>query len=178
MTALTTTSLQTVISKLGLQPHPEGGYYKETYRTEKQIPQNILGQPFKQSCAYSTAIYYLLESGQHSRLHKIASDEVWHFYSGQPLVVVEFNEDGLAKETIISNQLDAGHTPQHVVKAGHWFGAYTLATEKEDYSLVGCTVSPGFNFEDLIFLEGDYKSNLLKIHPKHEKLINRLTPTR
>lgn len=117
--------IEIIKNKFNLLPHPEGGYYKETYR----------GQD---SCC--TGIFYLLGEGQQSKLHKINSDEMWHFYKGDPLILVIVNDSKLTQITL-GNDFEAGHECQYVVKAGDWFGAFTPSGSK--YSLVGCTVSPG-----------------------------------
>lgn len=106
-----------------LLPHPEGGFYKETYRSE-----------------YSTAIYYLLPNGHHSALHRIKSDEMWHFYGGDPIVIVEL-DNGVVKETLLNAQ-----NVQHLVPANTWFGAYIPNDSK--YAFTGCTVAPAFQFKD------------------------------
>lgn len=136
------------ISHLDLKPHPEGGYYKETYRSKD-----------------STGIYYLLAKGDKSRLHRIKSDEMWHFYSGDPLVVVEITSTGVVKETEIGPKT----TFQYVVPANTWFGAYL--PEGSEYALVGCTVAPAFEFVD--FELGD-KASLLKEFPQASSIIEKL----
>ena len=136
-----------IVKKLDLKPHPEGGYYKETYRSE-----------------FSTGIYYYLSKGQKSRLHRIKSDEMWHFYEGDALVVVELGENGSVKET----RLGKGHY-QHVVPGGVWFGAYL--PEGAEFALVGCTVAPGFRYEDFEFGDSEV---LLRSHPGARELIERL----
>ena len=138
---------QELIENLGLLPHPEGGHYKETYRSQA-----------------STAIYYLLERGSKSSLHRIKSDEVWHFYEGQGLTVVEILPSGKVRETQLSKEC-----PQHVVSGGTWFGAYL--PETSDYALVGCTVAPAFQYEDF---EIGQKSELLKTYPEARLWIERL----
>lgn len=130
----------TIIQKLGLLPHPEGGYYLETYRSDTQI--EVAGFEGKRSAA--TSIYYLLESGDFSAWHRIKSDETWHFYSGDPIKVVEITPQGEHTETLIGNQLAQGQLPQYTVKAGNWFGSRSTGA----YSLVGCSVYPGFDFQD------------------------------
>lgn len=107
-----------------LESHPEGGFYKETYRSP-----------------HSTGIYYLLTEGDFSSLHRISSDEMWHFYGGDSLVVVEINEENEVTETLLNSR-----HPQHVVKGGRWFGAFL--SEQSRYAFCGCTVSPAFSFED------------------------------
>lgn len=121
-------------------PHPEGGYYKETYRS-LETTQTPWGER-----SVATGIYYLLEAGQSSSLHRIKSDEMWHFYAGDPLIVYEKSEDGLIKETVLGSDFKSGHLSQYVVPAGAWFGAYL--PKGSQYAFVGCTVSPGFDFSD------------------------------
>jgi uncharacterized protein len=144
------------IRSLGLTPHPEGGYYRETYRG----PGN--------AC---TAIYFLLEGRQVSRLHRMRSDELWHHYAGGPLTVSAIAPAGTLTEFTLGGDPDAGQAPQGVVAAGHWFGA-ALATD-DAYALVGCTVAPGFAFADLELARRDA---LLAAFPQHAALIERLTP--
>jgi predicted cupin superfamily sugar epimerase len=120
-----------LIRDLDLQPHPEGGYFKETYRAAR-----FLEGTARSVC---TAIYYLLGEGQRSRLHRIDADELWHFYRGDPLIIVELHPGEGPRLTELSHQ-----HPQHLVSAGTWFGA--LPASRSKWSLVGCTVSPGFEF--------------------------------
>lgn len=121
-------------------PHPEGGHFKETYRSQ-EVTQTSRGER-----SVATGIFYLLEAGQSSSLHRIKSDEMWHFYAGDPLVVYEKASDGTIKETILGTDFKSGQLSQYVVPAGAWFGAY-LAPGSQ-YAFVGCTVSPGFDFND------------------------------
>lgn len=132
--------VEELIKAHGLIPHPEGGYYKETYRS-KEVTQTSRGER-----PVSTGIFYLLSKGQKSRLHRIKSDEMWHFYGGDSLVVFEKNEDGTHKETILGSNLSLGQKVQYTVPAGVWFGAYL--PEDSEFAFVGCTVSPGFDFQD------------------------------
>jgi len=141
------------IEKLQLVRHPEGGYYRETYRATTQVP-TAAGER-----AASTAIYFLLPAGEVSLLHRIHSDEVWHFYAGDSLAVHVLGEASI--------ELNAT-APQTVVPAGRWFGV-TVAGE---FALVGCTVAPGFDFRD--FELGD-RATLLRQFPEHRQLIERLT---
>jgi predicted cupin superfamily sugar epimerase len=143
------------IRSLGLTPHPEGGHYRETYRG----PGNV-----------STAIYFLLEGRQVSRLHRIRADEVWHLYAGGPLTVSAIAPDGALTEFTLGGDLEAGQAPQGVVLAGHWFGAALASAET--YALVGCTVAPGFEFAELELARRD---PLLAAFPQHAALIERLT---
>lgn len=147
-----------LVEKLGLDPHPEGGYYRETYRASDMVSTPRGPRPA------STAIYFLLPAGGVSRLHRIQSDEVWHFYEGGPLRVVEL-AGGEACETVLGPE-----NPQHMVRACTWFGAYP--EEGTEYSLVGCTVAPGFDFAD--FLLGE-RAELLRAFPKAGALVEKLT---
>lgn len=151
-----------IIERLDLKPHPEGGYYRESYRAEGKIAGS--------GRSYSTAIYYLLEGEARSRLHRIASDEVWHFYMGDPLVVAEIDPSGSLKETTLGTDLKAGQSLQHVVPARRWFGAYL--PKGSGYSLVGCTVAPGFDFADF---EIGNREELLRRYPEAKAAIDRLT---
>src|SRR5690242_3893946 len=108
-----------LIERLQLTPHPEGGYFRETYRAAESIGATALPRRFSGERSISTAIYFLLEAGQCSHLHRIRSDEVWHFYAGDPLDVVEIDAVGGLRTT----RLGAGAVYQHVVPAGVWFGA-------------------------------------------------------
>jgi uncharacterized protein len=133
-----------LVQGLGLAPHPEGGFFRETFRSAKRVsPADGRGPR-----AALTTIDFLLASGQTSRLHRVRSDEVWHFSEGAPLELVVWEPD--------SNRLDrwrlgprgAGGAPTHVVPAGSWQAARTTG----DYTLVGCTVGPGFDFADFIMM--------------------------
>lgn len=127
-----------LIADYQLAPHPEGGYFRETYRAAATISGS--------GRSLSTAIYYLLPQGQRSLLHRIGADEVWHFYLGDPLLVIELQPGAPAKVTRLGRERGRGETLQHVVPAGTWFGA--LPAPGSAFSLVGCTVSPGFEFSD------------------------------
>lgn len=145
----------------GLRPHPEGGFYRETYRSG--------GKTARGRC-YSTAIYFLLPAGAKSRLHRLKSDELWHFYLGGPLTVAQILPDGSVERAVLGPDPAAGHAQQLVVPAGRWFGSYPEPGTK--YAFVGCTVSPGFDFEDFEF--GD-RGALLAEYPGAAALIKRLT---
>ena len=139
--------IQELIQTHGLIPHPEGGFFKETYRSE-----------------FSTGIFYLLPQGQKSSFHRIKSDEMWYFYGGDSLTVVEITPEGMLKET----RLDKNHV-QYVVPAGVWFGAYLESASQ--YAFVGCTVAPAFHFEDF---ELARKDEFLASYPQHTAMIQRL----
>ena len=152
---------EALIKQFGLVAHPEGGYYRESYRSDGIIPQSGLPEPFTGSRHFSTAIYFLLEQGQYSRLHRIRSDEIWHFYLGGPLRLAMIHPDGKTDEIILGQDIAAGQTLQYVVPAGVWFGATPCA--ETDFSFVGCTVAPGFDFADF---EMGKRESLKSAYPK------------
>ncbi len=133
------TKAASVIQQLQLQPHPEGGYYRETYRsTEKvSLPDKIRN--------VSTSIYYLLENDDKSHLHRVAHDEIWYYHQGVPLEIISLVEGRLVIERL-GNDLVAGELPQIIVPANTWFAA--RISGGEGYALVSCSVSPGFDFDD------------------------------
>ncbi len=134
-----------LIERLGLAPHPEGGFFRETYRSAAEIPAGALPACYGGSRAFSTGILYLLRQGERSHLHRIHQDEMWHFYLGGPLRVVSLGQGG-REDVVLGADLLAGHRLQHVVPGGSWFGAAPLPGTL--FSLVGCTVAPGFDFKD------------------------------
>ena len=159
-----------IIDRLKLTPHPEGGYFRETYRAAETIEAAALPQRFGGERSISTAIYFLLEAGQCSHLHRICSDEVWHFYAGDPLIVVEIDAAGGLKTTRLGGDPGADTVYQHVVPAGAWFGA--TPAEGGRFALVGCTVAPGFDFADFELAD---RAALLAEYPAHRDWIHRLT---
>ena len=134
------------IEKLGLSKHVEGGAFKETYRSDLVIPQQSLPVTFNGDRNASTMIYFLLEYGQFSAFHRIASDEGWHFYDGDPLTIYEIDIHGNLHTHRLGRNLDAGESFQCVIKAGSWFAS--RCETGNGFSLVGCTVAPGFDFAD------------------------------
>jgi predicted cupin superfamily sugar epimerase len=159
-----------LVNKLKLEPHPEGGYFKEVYRSSDIITHKALPEGFLGDRTIATAIYFLIEKNNFSALHKIKSDETWHFYYGDALEVIEIDENGVLKYTAIGNNLLAGETFQYTVKANTWFGSRVKSGGK--FSLVGCTVAPGFDFNDF---ELGKKEDLLKLFPQHQKVIVEMT---
>lgn len=160
---------QQLIDKLGLTPHPEGGYFKETYRSEENIKADGLPARFGADRQFSTAIYFLLVDDNFSAFHRIKSDEVWHFYTGSPIVVTEIGSEGKLTKTILGPDVTDGQVFQHVVPAGSWFGSEVLG--RSGFALVGCTVAPGFDMADFEMADGD---ELLKEFPQHKEVINTL----
>lgn len=196
------------IEKLRLEPHPEGGYFRQTYKSELLVePQasesshsaesyvfeargsfsvgsvangaTRVGQPTR---AASTAIYFLLEGENFSAFHRLRSDEMWHFYAGTPLVVHVIDAAGEYSSILLGNGPEYGEVFQAVVRAGCWFASevpenpHFSQMRREmghpTYALVGCTVAPGFEFEDFELAE---REALVRDFPKHQGLIERLT---
>ncbi|MEI6092161.1 MAG: cupin domain-containing protein [bacterium] len=157
--------VEDIISYYDLKPHLEGGFYKEVYRSDGLFPSDGV---FPDGRNFSTSIYYLLPKGAVSKLHMICSDEVFHLYSGGPLTIIEIDNNGVLEKHTLGTDINSGQTFQHVVKAGSWFGAYPEA----EYAFVGCTVAPGFDFRDFKIAD---RSELLKLYPKHENIIKKLT---
>lgn len=157
------------VRHLQLQPHPEGGFYKETYRSAGVIPAACLPGSFPGDRSYSTAIYYLLQRGDFSSFHRIRSDEGWHFYAGGTLLVHILEEGGRYSCARLGGRVEAGERFQLVVPAGAWFAAETAPGTS--FALAGCTVAPGFDFADF---ELATKEQLKKSFPAHEALVERL----
>ncbi len=162
--------IEELIKKFELSPHPEGGYFKETYRSTGAIEHIALPMEYEGKRNYSTCIYFLLASDTFSAFHKIKQDEIWHFYDGSPIKLYMISEEGEYSEQIIGNNFSKGEVPQFVVPGNHWFAAKTL--NKNEYSFVGCTVSPGFDFDDFILPN---RLELIQKFPEHKDLITQFT---
>jgi uncharacterized protein len=158
------------IRLLKLRPHPEGGFFRETYRAGETIAREHLPPRFTGERAFSTAIYFLLGGHDISTLHRIKQDEVWHFYDGGPLTLISIAPDGTLTSVNLGRDFRAGERLQAVVPAGHLFGA--KPANPESYSLVGCTVAPGFDFADF---EIPRRQDLLEQFPQHASVIKELT---
>lgn len=154
------------IQYLQLQQHVEGGWYCEVYKAAQAI--SLPGKVQEKSAA--THIYFLLQQQEFSALHRIASDELWHFYAGTALTVYEITIEGELIEHVLGN--DPAGKEKHfcVIKAGSWFGA--KPTGEGSYALVGCTVAPGFDFADFELAD---RTALLNTYPRHRQLIEMLT---
>jgi predicted cupin superfamily sugar epimerase len=158
------------MEKLRLEAHPEGGYFRQTYRADLTLAQAALPGGFTGARAASTAIYFLLEGENFSAFHRLRSDEVWHFYDGAPLVVHVIEPEGKVSRILMGRDLEAGQVPQAVVKAGCWFASHVA--DWSSFALVGCTVAPGFEFADF---EMGRREELVERYPLHTELIERLT---
>ncbi len=159
------------IESLQLAPHPEGGYYRENYRSKGSYPFSD-DTPFNGPRTYATAIHYLLQGNDCSKLHKIHSDELWFFHAGHPLKVHIFPEVGKASNFTLGLTPDRGQVVQGVVPRDSWFGASLATPEDEHYALVSCVVAPGFDFRDFAFAN---KNTMLQKFPRHTEIIERLT---
>jgi predicted cupin superfamily sugar epimerase len=155
------------IDRLGLSPHPEGGHYVVTYKSDLTIVRGALPSTFQGDRSASTAIYFLLDGEDFSAFHRLASDELWHFYAGSTLVVYVIDEAGSLSELHLG-----GEDFQAVVKAGCWFAS--RVKDAAGFALVGCTVAPAFDFADF---ELATRSELVRTYPAHRKLIEELTRT-
>lgn len=158
------------IAHLQLTRHIEGGYFSEVYQSSLLLEPGALPPAFPSTRHCCTHIYFLLEKDQFSALHRIQSDELWHFYAGNPLIIYEINSDGSITEHLLGQNPVAGEKLFIYVKAGSWFGA-RLQTN-EGYALVGCTVSPGFDYTDFELAK---REALINQFPMHKELIVSLT---
>jgi len=158
------------IERLRLEAHPEGGYFRQTYKAELVLPKAALPAEFTGARAASTAIYFLLEGKNFSAFHRLRSDEVWHFYAGEPLVVHVIEPEGQSSVILLGRDLEEGQVPQAVVRAGCWFASHVA--DWESFAVVGCTVAPGFDFEDF---EMGKREELAERYPQHREVIERLT---
>jgi uncharacterized protein len=158
------------INHLSLQPHPEGGYFKETYRAGEKISEtqpNILKNGARNLV---TSIYFLLQEGDVSHFHQLKSDEIWYFHAGKAISVYVITVSGKLQVFQLGPEIEKGEKLQLVIPKGSIFGA--VCNEKNSYGLFGCVVSPGFDFDDFYLFT---TSELLEMHPHYENEIRRLT---
>lgn len=158
-----------LISELNLLAHPEGGFYKETYRSEEIILEKHLPEKFEGNRNYCTSIYFLLKSDDFSAFHKINQDENWYFHEGSSLTIHQISTEGIYSKTILGSDISKGEVFQHTVPKNYWFGA--TVNNANTYSLVGCSVAPGFDFRDFILAD---KNELQKKFPNHKNIIEEL----
>ncbi len=170
MTSNTEQEIKRLVEQLDLKPHPEGGYYREIYRSDGSIPEHALNGKYDGDRNYCTSIYFLLSSASFSAFHRIKQDEIWHFYQGSPAHIHVIDKDGNYVRHQIGMNLDSGQVPQVVVSGGQWFASEV--PEDDGYCLVGCTVAPGFDFLDFEMAE---RRLLTSKYPQHEAIISRLT---
>ena len=158
--------VERLVTQLNMQPHPEGGYYSETYRAADRVSRAADGAVRSSS----TAIYYLLNDGAYSAWHRIASDEVWHFYAGQPLLLHILASSGELQTHRLGHPLEHPQAVcQAVVPAGCWFAAQL--EDPAGFALLGCTVAPGFEFSEF---ELANSNDLLEQYPQHVEALRPL----
>jgi predicted cupin superfamily sugar epimerase len=158
------------IKKLNLEAHPEGGFYRQTYKADLVLPREALPPNFTGPRAVSTAIYFLLQGKSFSAFHRLRSDELWHFYAGAPLLVHVIGESGEYSKILLGSDPDAEQQRQAVVKAGCWFASHLR--DRKSLALVGCTVAPGFDFADFELAK---REELTRRYLQHRQLIEQLT---
>lgn len=168
------------IEKLELEKHPEGGWYREVYLSEDIVPQSGLPSGFRGDRSFSTSIYYLLEGDDFSSFHRIRSDEVWHYYSGSSAIEIIMLENNRTRKCILGDDPDMNQKLQIVVPRNTWFAAKLY--NPLGYALAGCTVSPGFHYDDFELADEhllkefaevrDEIVHLLRFHPvtPHKKI--------
>ncbi|MBI9073538.1 MAG: cupin domain-containing protein [Melioribacteraceae bacterium] len=157
-----------IIKKLELTPHPEGGYYKEVYRSNNNTKLIINTLPVNRSLA--TSIYFLLEKDQFSSFHKLKSDELWYHHTGSYVRIHVIDKKGNYFHKDIGTDLEKNIEPQFIIEAESWFAAEL--TDKNSYSLLGCMVTPGFDFADFELAE---KEKLTEQFPQHNEIIAKFT---
>lgn len=164
-------NVESLVAFYQMKAHPEGGFYKETYRSVSKIVGAALPKGFTKDRAISTAICFLLPVGSFSAFHRIKSDEMWHFYKGCRLHIHVIHPDGHYELMQLGADYLNGESFQLIVPANSWFASEPIG-EESAFSFVGCTVAPGFDFEDFELADADILSQQ---YPEHEALIRRLT---
>ncbi len=163
-------TIEEIIRRLSLVPHPEGGFYRETYRSDEAPAKESDDLNLGRKRVWSTCIYYLLTGDTFSSFHRLWQDEIWHFYDGAACKLHMIFEDGTYAVAVTGRNLVHGEVPQVLVPGGTWMAAEVI--EKAGYSLVGCTVSPGFDFADFELAE---RRKLIAEYPHYTEIIKRLT---
>jgi uncharacterized protein len=158
------------IKKFGLKKHPEGGYFRETYRSDEMIANAGLPRRYKGKRAFSTSIYFMLKGRDVSKFHRLKSDELWHFYTGSPLTIHIISSKGKYSTVRLGSYPEKRQVFQCVIKKNHWFGATVDSTK--NFSLVGCTVAPGFDFADFEIAK---REKIVRLCPGRRSIIERLT---
>ena len=160
------------IDALNLQKHPEGGWFREVYRQKGVIrTEGLAGFNNNEFRSVSTSIYFLLKGNEVSFFHRLKTDEIWHFYQGSSLTLYIIDSNGLLTQKKVGTNYVEGEHFQIVVPAFSWFGA--RVNDPASFSLVGCTLSPGFDFEDFTLAK---RKDMLEKYPEHKDLIRGLTP--
>jgi len=160
-----------IIALLGLAPHPrEGGFFREIYRADEGVAAPALPARYGGPRALGTAIYYLLTPHAFSPMHRLLSDEIFHFYLGDPVEMLQLSPDGTGRLITIGTAIERGAQPQVVVPAGVWQGSRLAAGGR--FALMGTTVAPGFDFSDFELGE---REALVRGYPAHAEMITALT---
>ncbi|MGV8016695.1 MAG: cupin domain-containing protein [Ignavibacteria bacterium] len=157
-----------IIRALSLKKHPEGGYFSEIYRSPEKI--SSLPERFERGHSLYTSIYFLLQENDYSAFHILKSDEIWHFYEGTVLDIHIIRKDGSLETVSLGRDIAKGERYQYLVESGQYFAAEVR--DKTSFALVGCTVSPGFEYEDFDMPE---REELIKKYPLHSDIIIRLS---
>ena len=155
---------------LQLKKHPEGGYYKEVYRSPHELKEEALNDGYTGSRCYSTSIYFLLTTESFSSFHRIKQDETWHFYEGSSITLFIISPAGEYSKIRIGSKPEKGHRFQYTIPGNHWFAARVV--KEESYGLAGCTVAPGFDFDDF---EMANRNKLIEEFPHLQDIIIELT---
>ena len=158
------------IEKLGLTKHPEGGYFREVYRSDEKLTQVSLPARYSGDRSIATSIYFLLGGKEFSSVHRIQSDETWHFYPGSTLELFVLDNLGKVTQYLLGQDIESGELLQVTILRNHWFGA--RVADKESFALLGCTVAPGFHFDDFELAD---RMKLTAEFPQHKAIINELT---
>ena len=162
-------SAEYFIKQLNLEPHVEGGYFKANFASSENITSNDLRTKFEGERMLWTSIYFLLRDGEVSNFHRLKSDELWYYHAGSPLTIHIIDEDGVYKEIKLGINLDQGEVPQALVPKNSIFGSSVM--DKDTFSLVGCMVSPGFEYKDFeLFTQNE----LLLEYPQHKDVIMKM----
>ncbi|MBN2795699.1 MAG: cupin domain-containing protein [Clostridia bacterium] len=156
------------IEKLEMIKHPEGGYYRSFYDCPIKIKAESIGEEFKGERALSSSIYFLIDSEDASNFHRLKADEIWYYHEGAPLTVAVITPEGQLKYHQLGLEFEKGQRPQVLVPAGCIFGSFV----EQDYALVSCMVSYGFDYEDFELFE---RETLLNAYPEHEEIVKKLT---
>ncbi|AKJ65221.1 hypothetical protein L21SP4_01987 [Kiritimatiella glycovorans] len=158
-----------IIEQYKMEKHPEGGYFKEIYRSNHSIDHSCL-EDINDERQLATSIYFLLHDGQISSFHRLTSDEIWYFHAGDPVRVHLFDKFGVYKQKLLNSPLNSHGDPQVIIPAQSIFGAELI--KPDGFCLMGCMVAPGFHFDDFELIE---RQMLLKKYPDQKDIIEKLT---
>ena len=160
------------IEKLNLTVHLEGGFFAPAFRAREQIERHGLPERFTKNRAMVSSIYYLLKKGQFSAFHRLKSVEIWSFFEGDPLLITILDRHGDLIGRMLGRNVDSGESLQVAIEAGNWFAAEHRGPG--DFTLVGCVVAPGFEYDDM---EIARRAELQAKYPQHREIIEKLTRT-